>query len=97
MFFGHDKRLDGESSPLFEEQFQGSQPFDGYRYAVRFDRNEAGLYDYGTNELVAKFIWGITPLEGYYDAVANRINIKFKTEVLDDRLPDFKDYKFLPL
>jgi len=97
LFFGRDKRLEGENSPLFEEQFQGSQPFDGYRYAVRFDRNEAGLYDYGTNELVAKFIWGITPLEGYYDAAANCITIKFKTEALGDRLPDFEDYKFLPL
>ncbi|MBN1213227.1 MAG: hypothetical protein JXA92_11700 [candidate division Zixibacteria bacterium] len=97
LFFGRDKRLEGENSPLFEEQFQGSQPFDGYRYAVRFDRNEAGLYDYGTNELVAKFIWGITPLEGYYDAIANCINIKFRTEALGDKLPDFEDYKFLPL
>ena len=97
LFFGRDNRLEGKNSLLFEEQFQGNQAFDGYRYGVRFDRNEAGLYDYGTNELVAKFIWGITPLEGYYDRDTNRIYIKFKTAVLGDKLPDFQDYKFLPL
>lgn len=97
LFFSRDSRLDGAVCPLFEEQFQGAVAFEGYRYGVRFDRNEAGLYDYGTNELVAKYIWGITPLEGYYDPGANSIYIKFKMAVFGNRAPDFKDFKFFPL
>ena len=98
LFFGFDERLTGGYSPLFEEQYAlDSLAYNGYRYGVRFDRNEAGFYDYGTNELVAKFIWGITPLEGYYNETDNTVTIRFRKDIFGGRLPDFAKFEFLPL
>ncbi|MFZ5979008.1 MAG: hypothetical protein ACOYVF_00095 [Candidatus Zixiibacteriota bacterium] len=98
LFFGYDQRLAGQHSPLFEEQYSlDSLPFNGYRFGVRFDRNEAGYYDYGTSELVAKFIWGITPLEGYYNEADNTITIRFKKAIIGEKLPDFTKFEYLPL
>lgn len=84
LLFLKDPRLTGGRSHLFEEQYGLTQPFDGYRYGVRFDQNEAGLYDYATNELVAKYIWGITPSEEYFDQANRTIRIRFRAELLKD-------------
>ncbi|MBN4076296.1 hypothetical protein JYT16_01115 [Gemmatimonas aurantiaca] len=43
-------------SQLFEEHFGAEKQFEGHRYAIRFDINEAGLYDYATSTLLAKHI-----------------------------------------
>ena len=63
---------------------------------MRFDRNEAGLYDYATNQLVAKYIWGITPSEEYFNAEQHTISIKFRKSLLNERLPGEEDYRLLP-
>ncbi|RME32092.1 MAG: hypothetical protein D6800_00155, partial [Candidatus Zixiibacteriota bacterium] len=95
LFFGKDKRLVGQKSHLFDEQFGTNVPFEGYRYAVRFDQFEAGLYDYATNELIAKYIYGIDPTGDYFDADANRVTIKFRRALTDGVLPFDGDYKLI--
>ncbi len=96
LLFGYDAALLGQSSPLFEEHYGGQVVFEGYRFGVRFDQYEAGLYDYGTNQLLAKYIWGITPSADYYDEEANRVAIRFDRRLLDESLSGDVRCKLLP-
>ncbi|MBD3403101.1 hypothetical protein GF420_09420 [candidate division GN15 bacterium] len=96
LLWGQDTRLAGAASTLFDEHFPQKMPFAGYRYGVRFDRNEAGLYDYGTNQLMAKYIWGITPSEEYLDEESQTIRIRFKKNIVEGTLPEEDDYYRLP-
>jgi hypothetical protein len=95
--FGTDPKLQGHQSFLFAEQYGNQVPYQGYRYGVRFDSNEVGLYDYGTNELVAKYIWGITPSDKYYDSTAQVVRIRFKRSALHDVVMKDNDYRMLPM
>ena len=94
--FGKNPRLANIHSYLFDEQYQQGYPFDGYRYGVRIDQNEAGLYDYGTNELIAKYIWGITPSDEYYEASDRKVRVSFRTTLFGKNLPAAGDYTVLP-
>ncbi len=96
LLFGKDQRLVNTRSPLFDEQYQMGYPYDGFRYGVRIDQNEAGLYDYATNELVAKYIWGITPSEEYYNTSDRKVRVKFRTCLFGKILPGPSDYTLLP-
>ncbi len=94
LVFGKDSRLTGSKSYLWDEQYGDSLPFDGFRYAVRYDQNEAGLYDYATNELVAKYIFGISSSKGYYDPGTGKVRIRFKTSLVGAALPTESDYRY---
>jgi hypothetical protein len=97
LLFGPVPGLSGQYSVLFDEQYGGSIPFEGYRWGVRLDKNEAGLYDYVTNQLVAKYIWGITPSDEYFDSQNNRVRIKIRKSLLDKQMPKANEVKLLPL
>jgi len=97
LLFGPIPGLMGKSSALFDEQYGGSIPFEGYRWGVRLDRNEAGLYDYVTNQLIAKYIWGITPSDQYFDSQNNIARIKIRKSLLDKQIPKANEVKLLPL
>jgi hypothetical protein len=94
LLFGADPRLKAARSYLWDEQYH-DQPFPGYRYAVKFDENEAGLYDYATNELLAKYIFGISPSEGYYDPATHKVRISFRSTLLGKVVPRANDFQFL--
>ena len=87
---GKDSALDGKVSSLFDEQYQAREKLDSHRYGIRFDRNEAGVYDYATNHLLAKYIWGITPSENYYSDTDNTLHLRFKKDLIGgaDIAPD---------
>ncbi len=95
--FGKNDAFVGQKSSLFEEHYGDVQEFAGYRYSVRVDQNEAGLYDYVTNQLMAKYIWGITPSDDYYDAESNRITVRFRKELLGKQKLTQDDFVLLPL
>lgn len=95
--FGKKNDQTGHVSALFESQYGVTQPFEGYRFGVRFDKNEIGLYDYTTNLLVAKYIWGITPSDDYYDDDKNKIGVRFRKSMFRDLFPAQGDWHFLPL
>ena len=95
LLFGHDKRLVDAHSFSFDEQYPDSVSFDGYRFGIRYDTNEAGLYDYVSNQLVAKYIWGITPSEDYYDQSTQRIAISLRKDLIGKLTPSEKDHKML--
>ncbi|MDZ4723412.1 MAG: hypothetical protein SGI97_05865 [candidate division Zixibacteria bacterium] len=94
--FASDSRLKNEASNLYEQQFGSVSDYAGYRFVVRVDQNEAGLYDLGSNQLVAKYIWGITPSNEYFVADQNRISIKFKKVLVGKLIPTPQDFKTLP-
>ena len=83
LLFDLEAALEGAVSELYIKQYRDSIPFVGYRHGIRFDQNEVGLYDYATNELLAKYIWGISPSEEYYDEVGNVVTMKFRKELFD--------------
>jgi len=89
--------LMGRVSYLFESQYGPEQTFEGYRFGVRYDQNEAGLYDYATNQLVAKYIWGITPSDDYFDAGQKKISIRFRKALTEGLLPEKGKFRLLPL
>jgi hypothetical protein len=97
LLFGLVPVLNGKFSILFDEQYSGNIPFEGYRWGVRLDKNEAGLYDYVTNQLIAKYIWGITPSDEYFDAQNNRVKFKIRKSLLDKQIPKANEVKLLPL
>lgn len=95
LLFGKEARLVSARSHLFDEQYQQGMPFEGYRFGVRIDQNEAGLYDYATNELVAKYIWGITPSEAYFNPTDRKVRVKFRAELVGRMLPSPDDFRLL--
>lgn len=78
ILFGRDEALEGAPSLLYEEQFGEALMAEGYRFGVRLDQNEAGLYDYATNHLLAKYILGITPSPDYLDQETGAVAVKFR-------------------
>lgn len=96
VLFGQDDRLSGGASSLFGEQYGPDVPFEGYRYGVRFDQNEVGLYDYATNHMIAKYIWGISPSEDYFNEGENCIKVRFKKILLGSKIPRKDSFKLLP-
>jgi len=97
LVFAPQEDLNGQVSSLFESHYGESRKYEGHRFGVRFDRNEIGLYDYGSNLLVAKYIWGITPSDDYYDADRNVITARFDRSLFRDMLPQDGQCQLLPL
>ncbi len=94
LLFGRDQRL--TTSDLFALQFKEDVPFEGYRYAIRWDANEAGLYDYATNQITAKYILGVTPDSTYYTQADKKLAIRFKKTLFNNVVPSEKDARILP-
>jgi len=90
-----DRDLQGKNSRLFEEQYKNRQVYDGYRFGIKMDKNEIGLYDYGANQLKAKYVVSFDPDPKYYDADRNEVTAYFDIGLLGENLPDFDDYKIL--
>ena len=97
LIFGPIDSLKGQVSSLFEAQYRDGTLVDGYRYGVRYDQNEAGLYDYVTNQLVAKYIWGITPSDDYFNAEQKKIAVRFRKSLLNGLLPEKGHCRLLPM
>jgi len=96
LIFGVDERLKGKHSSLFEEQYDKNLLYEGHRWGVRYDGNEVGLYDYGSNELVAKYIWGLTPSDKYWDKEAGTISVSIRRSLIPDEAFEGKQMKLLP-
>jgi hypothetical protein len=95
LFFKKDS-FGGQKSRLFYEHFRDEVPFEGYRYGVRVDQNEAGVYDYAANLLTGKFILGINGTEHYYDPDHNKVTVRFKRNLLGKQAPAQADIKVVP-
>lgn len=91
-----DSTFAAQKSLLFEEHFMGAVPFEGYRYGVRVDQNEAGVYDYAGNVLTGKFILGISGIDHYYDAATRTVTIRFKRNLFGGTAPVSRDITAVP-
>ena len=90
LLFAMTGDLKDQTSSLYEEQYQHKMPYEGYRFGVRFDQNEIGLYDYATNCLLAKYIWGVSPSDDYYDKDKGTVTVKFAKWLIDGNPPSDK-------
>lgn len=96
LLFGKTGGPEPQLSSLFEEQYESDSLRENYRFGIRYDKNEAGLYDYVTNHLVAKYIWGISPSDNYFDSSSNSITLRIKKSLFPNGLPQKESFKLLP-
>ncbi len=87
IFFSSDSTLIGTRNELFEEQFGQDAVYNGYRYAIRFDASEAGVYDYGMSALVAKLINSMEPSDQYRDTTNATILFNFPISITHGASP----------
>ena len=95
LLFGQIDTSQAAVSAMFTEQYREEIPFEGHRYGVRFDANEAGLYDYGTNMLLAKYIAGVDPSDAYINQQNHKVAFRIKKNLTNGVLPSETGYKFL--
>lgn len=95
LIFTFEDELPEFRSGMFEDQYKDTREFEGYRFGIRFDANEAGVYDYATSHLLAKYIWGITPSNEYLDKEEKKLYFKFKKDVTGGLIPHDGDCKLL--
>ncbi|MCH9032485.1 MAG: hypothetical protein IIB00_09540 [candidate division Zixibacteria bacterium] len=86
ILFNVNQELKGYKSRLFEEHFPNSL-FEGYRFGLRFDRNEAGLYDYATSIMLAKYIASFDESGGYFDEESSTVSFSFKLDLTGGATP----------
>ncbi len=87
IFFGKLTPEDLPASELFEEQFKGATEFKNYRFSLRFDGHEAGIYDYATSTLIAKYLTSFTPEAPYFDATDSTVSFSFPLSLVKDVSP----------
>lgn len=95
LLFDQPERLKDKKSDLFDEQYGETEIYTGYRFGIRLDMNEIGLYDYATNQLKAKYVYNFAPDPGYYDSTSNEINAYLDISLLDDILPGKSVYEII--
>lgn len=83
-------------SSLFENQYHGQLDREGYRFGIRYDQFEAGLYDYLTNELAAKYILGIAPSADYFDPEQNIIRLRIRKSLIHNFISGSVSCRLLP-
>ncbi len=95
VLFDKEESLDGKSSVLFTEQHARSIDYAGYRWGIRLDRNEIGLYDYATNEIKAKYINTLDASTEYLDIDVQRIRAHFDIGLIGDENIRFTEYEII--
>ncbi|MCX6828692.1 MAG: hypothetical protein NT002_05355 [candidate division Zixibacteria bacterium] len=95
VLFNQIPELKDKLSSIFYEQYRQTRPFLGYRYGLKLDKNEIGLYDYATNQLKAKYVYDFAPDPAYYDSTRNKFTAYFDINLLGKVLPAKSDYMIL--
>jgi len=95
LFFGRDEKLNEAISVMFSEHFPKGESLGGYRYAIRFDSNEAGVYDYATSHLLGKIINSLAPSAEYYNEENHKLAFRFKKSLTNGVSPSIDDYNFI--
>lgn len=73
----------------FEEQNPGID-YNGAILGLKFNKDEAGLYDYRTNMLIAKYVYGFTPEDDYYDPDSKQITFAIDKNLLGRNIEDYR-------
>jgi len=95
LLLDRDSVLTEKASMLFDEQYKDRYSFEGYRYGIKLDKNEIGLYDYATNQIKAKFIDDPGGELLYYDSVQHKVSAYFDISLIENSDMDVTDYRIL--
>lgn len=76
-------------SRLFAEHLPNAQ-YHGEIYGIQFSTNEVGLYDYYTNNLLAKYVSSFSPSSDYWDSEEKTIRFRLDKTILNQRMFDFQ-------
>jgi len=95
LLFNKDSAMDNKTSMLFLEQNKNKVEYNGYRYGIKLDKNEIGLYDFAANLIKAKYVDDFDSDTDYYDNSNNKITAYFDISLLDGVLPGRDDYTIL--
>ncbi len=87
IFYGKLEENIFPASELFEEQFADGPEFQGYRFGLRFDEHEAGLYDYATSTLLSKFLTSFNPSSPYFNSADSTVSFSFPLSLTADVSP----------
>ena len=58
--------------------------YHGEDYGIKFDINEAGLYNYLTNVLTAKYVEAFSPDESYLDKKSNTVRFRLSRTIIEN-------------
>jgi len=76
-------------SRFFREQFSDKE-YQGEMYGIQVSESEAGLYNYWTNMLLAKYVAGFTANPNYWDPDKRFITFALDKVLLDDNLKNYQ-------
>jgi len=76
-------------SKFFREQFPDKK-YQGEMYGIQITEGEAGLYNYWTNMLLAKYVAGLTTNPNYWDPDKRIITFGLDKTLLDKDLGDYR-------
>jgi len=96
VLFGPADDMHGKRSILFSDQFGDRIPYESWRYGLKLDKNEIGLYDYATNRIIAKYVDDFAGKSDYFDNGENRVRAHFERSLIDGSLPDNEAIKIIP-
>jgi hypothetical protein len=65
---------------------------NGYRYCLRLDRNEIGLYDFATNAILGKYIDNFGNNSAYFDPDHGRVIAHFGIDLINVAVFDDGEY-----
>lgn len=82
-------KTENYKSRLFTEYLPNAR-YDGAIYGVQFSANEVGLYNYYTNNLMAKYILSFSPSNEYWQSEEKIIRFRLAKAVLNRKMSDFE-------
>ncbi len=80
---------DNYRSWMFNEQ-HSDEEYSGETFGIRFSSSDAGLYNYLTNILSAKYISSFLPSEDYWDSESNILTFSLLKITLPRKLTDYR-------
>ncbi len=91
ILFGRQSELMEKESEMYIQQYGKGAEWGGYRWALKFDRNEIGLYDYALNQIIAKYVSYPGEESNYYDPQTNKVTAHIKAPLINkSSLVDYK-------
>ena len=86
---GHESLTENYQSKLFAEHLPNAR-YDGEIYGLQFSADEAGLYNYYTDTLVAKYISSFSPSNEYWNSEERVMRFRLEKSVLNQKISDFQ-------
>jgi len=79
----------GYQSGLFTDHLPNAH-YDGEIYGIQFSDSEAGLYNYYTDNLVAKYISSFSPSNEYWNSEERIMRFRLEKSVFNQKISDFQ-------